>query len=75
MSINDIQSSTTTMQSAINTGEISKSMMSVKILGIMQVVCFLLIIVGLIVSILYIIKTKKTIAKKNNKNKNKANTK
>ncbi len=64
MSINDLQSSTTTMQSAINTGEISKSMMSVKILGIMQVVCFLLIIVGLIVGILYIIKSKKTIAKK-----------
>lgn len=64
MSINDIQSSTTTMQSAINTGEISKSMMSVRILGILQVVSSLLIIVGLVVGILYIIKTKKTIAKK-----------
>ena len=65
MSINNIQAPTTTMQSAINTGKTaSTSMMSVRILGIMQVIFSILIIVGLIIGIIYIIKSKKTIAKK-----------
>ena len=68
MNVNSIQTNTKIMQSTqvaknINEG-ISQNVMNVRIIGLMQGICSLLIIVGLIVGIVYMIKSKKTIWKK-----------
>lgn len=43
---------------------VSKNMMGVRIIGLMQGLCYLLIVIGLIVGIIYMIKSKKTIWKR-----------
>lgn len=69
MSVNSIKASMSVMQSTqtmTDTSEIvSKNMMDVRIIGLIQGFCSLLIIVGLIVGIIYMIKSKKTRWKKN----------
>jgi hypothetical protein len=64
MSANSINASKTVItsaQSMAETGVIAnEGMMGIKIIGLMQSFCSLLIIVGLIVGIIYMIKSKKT---------------
>lgn len=64
MTVNDI-TPLMPAQSIDNTNAIAnESMMSVKIIGVMQSFCSLLIIIGLIVGIIYMIKSKKTKGKR-----------
>ena len=64
MTVNDI-TPLIPAQSIDNTNTIAnESMMSVKIIGVMQSFCSLLIIIGLIVGIIYMIKSKKTKGKR-----------
>lgn len=68
MNVNSFQTNTKIMQSTqvakdINEG-ISKNVQNVRIIGLMQGICSLLIIVGIIVGIVYMIKSKKTTWKK-----------
>ena len=64
MSVDSIKEPTSVMQSTqsiANTNSIvSENMMGVRIIGLMQSLCYLLIIAGLIVGIIYMIKSKKT---------------
>ena len=64
MSVDSIKEPTAVMQSTqsiANTNSIvSENMMGVRIIGLMQSLCYLLIIAGLIVGIIYMIKSKKT---------------
>ena len=64
MSVDSITEPTAVMQSTqsiANTNSIvSENMMGVRIIGLMQSLCYLLIIAGLIVGIIYMIKSKKT---------------
>lgn len=64
MNVYSFQTNTKIMQSTqvakdINEG-ISKNVQNVRIIGLMQGICSLLIIVGIIVGIVYMIKSKKT---------------
>lgn len=68
MSANLIKTTASVMQSTQSIADASKiasqSMMSIRIIGLMQSICSLLIIVGLIVGIIYMIKSKKNKGKK-----------
>lgn len=68
MPLDSIKASTAVIQStqsAANTSSIvNESMMGVRIIGLVQAFCSLLIIVGLIVGIIYMIKSKKTKGKR-----------
>ena len=68
MPVDSIKAPTSVMQSTPSMADASvivgENMMSVKIIGLMQGLCSLLIIVGLIVGIIYMIKSKKTKGKK-----------
>ena len=68
MSINSIKPPSSVMQSTQTMNDtsaiVSKSMMNARIIGLMQGFCSLLMIVGLIVGIIYMIKSKKTKWKK-----------
>ena len=68
MPVNSIEAPTSVMQSTQSITDtsaiVSESMMGVKIIGLMQGFCSLLIIVGLIVGIIYMIKSKKTKGKR-----------
>ena len=65
MSINSITPEMINPQSITNTSTIvNESRMGVTIIGLMQGFCSLLIIVGLIVGIIYMIKSKKTKGKR-----------
>jgi len=64
----DIGVSTQTIQSTQSVGEASTMInqvdMGIRVIGLIQVICSLLIIVGLIVGVIYMIKSKKTAWKK-----------
>lgn len=68
MPINSMKASTSVMQSTqsvANTSTmVSESIISVRIIGLLQVLCYLFIIVGLIIGIIYMIKSKKTKGKR-----------
>lgn len=68
MPVDSIKAPTSVMQStqsmADTSAMVSESMMGVRIIGLMQGLCSLLIIVGLIVGIIYMIKSKKTKGKR-----------
>lgn len=68
MSVDSVKASTSIIQSTQSLTDtstiVSNSMMGIRIIGLMQVICSILIIIGLIVSIVYIIKSKKTLWKK-----------
>lgn len=67
-SINDIKTQTDVIQSTESANDVSavvsQSDMGIRIIGLMQGICSLLIIVGLIVGIIYMIKSKKTKGRK-----------
>ncbi len=68
MSIDSIKVSTPVIHSTQTINDtsaiVSKSDMGVRVIGLFQSICSLLIIIGLIVGILYMIKSKKTKGKK-----------
>ena len=68
MSLDSIEAPTSVMQNSQTLNDtsaiVSKSMMGVRIIGLLQGICSLLIIIGLIVGILYMIKSKKTKSKR-----------
>jgi len=68
MSIDSIKAPASVMQGSQSIAEtspiVSESMMGVKLIGLMQGFCSLLIIVGLIVGIIYMVKRKKTKGKR-----------
>lgn len=68
MPVDSIKAPTSVMQSTPSMTDtsaiVSESMMGVRIIGLMQGLCTLLIIVGLIVGIIYMIKSKKTKGKR-----------
>ncbi len=68
MSLDSIKPPTSTIQSTQAIGQagtvVSQADMGIRIIGLMQGICSLLIIIGLIVGIIYIIKSKKTLWKK-----------
>lgn len=68
MSLDSIKVLTPEMQSTQTINDtsaiVSKSDMGVRVIGLLKGVCSLLIIIGLIVGILYMIKSKKTKGKK-----------
>lgn len=68
MPVDSIKAPTSVMQSTPSLTDtsaiVSESMMGVRIIGLMQGLCTLLIIVGLIVGIIYMIKSKKTKGKR-----------
>lgn len=68
MSVDSIKAPTSVMQSTQSITDtsaiVSESMMGVRIIGLMQSFCSLLIVVGLIVGIIYMIKSKKTKGKR-----------
>lgn len=68
MPVDSIKAPASVMQSTQSTTDtsamVSGSMMGVRIIGLMQGFCSLLIIVGLIIGIIYMIKSKKTKGKR-----------
>ena len=60
MSVDSIKPPSSVMQNSI----VEKSVMEFRVIGVLQGICLLFIIIGLIVGILYMIKSKKTRGKK-----------